>query len=117
MNVQHNCARNKCQLSASNFVRQERQLTTQTRQAILHLNPADLVLNTARMRDSVFISVFRKKPTLNGVAEVENAILEGATKEIHARKETVRGVGQQGRGRGRGQMRGHAQPQRRGGIS
>ncbi|KAJ6474054.1 hypothetical protein C8R47DRAFT_1076489 [Mycena vitilis] len=60
VNVQHNCLDNKCGPTGSRFVFQEREKTAQTRAEIVHTqNPADLVLNTAQMRDAVHLQRFR----------------------------------------------------------
>ncbi|KAI0782791.1 hypothetical protein C8Q75DRAFT_727224, partial [Abortiporus biennis] len=83
VNVQHNCAANKCKSTASHTIRQERETTTQSQPRIRHLNSGDLLLNTAQMRNSIHLQSFRiQAPILNQ----EQAILEGATREIKQRK-------------------------------
>lgn len=57
MNVQHNCAGNHCDASGSELVWQERE-EHGTRQAIHHKNPDDIFLNTAKMRDAIYVQQF-----------------------------------------------------------
>ncbi|KAF8504146.1 hypothetical protein JB92DRAFT_2563402, partial [Gautieria morchelliformis] len=52
INAQHNCAGNKCTLSATHPIRQEREDTTSTAPAVHHINPAQMVINLTQMRDA-----------------------------------------------------------------
>ncbi|KAG6835924.1 hypothetical protein H0H93_013289 [Arthromyces matolae] len=100
----------------------ERQITSQTRMAVSHNNPHDIVLNTAQMRDSFYLGIFRKQPEHRTEVEKDNMILEASTREIDCRKERGdqqsrahgrgRGLGVgRGRGRGRGGRGGHLEEQ------
>jgi hypothetical protein len=103
-NVQHRCAEHLCQTSGSTFIQQERHVTTLTKPALSHKNPGDLILNTARMRDSALFTQFRKSDFFNAM-DMETSILQGATNEINMRKATQT---ESMSGRGRGQQRAHA---------
>ncbi|KAI0311058.1 hypothetical protein OF83DRAFT_1046293, partial [Amylostereum chailletii] len=52
INVQHNCAAEKYDTSAHVRIRYERDLSTQTRPAVRHYMPTNLLLNTAQMRSA-----------------------------------------------------------------
>ncbi|PBK79410.1 hypothetical protein ARMGADRAFT_1049148 [Armillaria gallica] len=66
VNVQHDCSRNDCTPDASVPIFQERQQTDKVHRRIRHRNPADIVLNTAQMRDAVHVQPFRRpSPALN----------------------------------------------------
>ena len=84
MNVQHRCYDHGCKASGVEYIYQERQVTTQTRHVIEHINPLDRVLNTARMRDAVQLDAFRF-PIDPASILFTNAILEGAQKEFDSR--------------------------------
>ncbi|KAH7917686.1 hypothetical protein BV22DRAFT_1025949, partial [Leucogyrophana mollusca] len=58
VNVQHNCAANRCNLSASRPAFQERERQVEAAVAVRHFHTDDLVLNTAKMRDAKFIQTF-----------------------------------------------------------
>lgn len=58
MNVQHNCARNKCGLTGHRVIVQERHETDQYEPIIQHKNPEDVVINTGQMRDAHWVQQF-----------------------------------------------------------
>ncbi|KAG1724109.1 uncharacterized protein EDB91DRAFT_1063018 [Suillus paluster] len=62
VNVQHNCAANRCNLSSSRPVFLEREHQVEGTQAVRHNDDRteDLILNMAKMRDAKFISKFRE---------------------------------------------------------
>ncbi|EFI26599.1 hypothetical protein CC1G_15371 [Coprinopsis cinerea okayama7 len=62
VNVQHNCAQNRCDLSKSRIVRMEREDTTQTEPETRHRNVDDRVLNISKIRDARFLRKFLPKP-------------------------------------------------------
>ncbi|KAI0737866.1 hypothetical protein BC629DRAFT_1687266 [Irpex lacteus] len=62
VNVQHNCANNGCDLSDTRTVYLEREQQAERAAAVHHLNPDDLVLNTAKMRDARFVQTFAISP-------------------------------------------------------
>ncbi|KAH7911093.1 hypothetical protein BJ138DRAFT_1151546 [Hygrophoropsis aurantiaca] len=62
VNVQHNCAAHNCDLSASRPVFLERERQAEEGRAVRHYEIDDIVLNTAKMRDAKYISMFRKSP-------------------------------------------------------
>ena len=112
MNVQHNCHQNHCTDSGHENVLQERQPTNVRRRAIVHSNTTDLILNTAQMRDTVWMGPLRQSIRAAAAHEVlETSIYQGVQAEIDKRKELGtpgnedsprgRGRGQRGRGGGR----------------
>jgi len=100
VNTQHDCHRNGCQTSGIRYVYQERIRTDITTPVVEHLiNPDDLILNTAQMRDAVHLQKFRIPSTpLNE----EIVIHESVARAIDQRKVAgERASGSRG-GRGRG---------------
>ncbi|KAJ6462550.1 hypothetical protein C8R45DRAFT_841581 [Mycena sanguinolenta] len=87
VNVQHNCMDNKCGPTGSRPVFQERERTDQSRAQIVHSqNPADLVLNTAQMRDARYLQRFRiNTPQL----DPETVIYQSAINEVAAQRNTA----------------------------
>lgn len=84
MNIQHNCADNKCNTLGSRPVYQERQLTEQTRPAVSHIRTTDdLVLNTAQMRDAIHLQHFRVS---SDTLDVDHIIHQSAIKELASLK-------------------------------
>ncbi|KAK7027593.1 hypothetical protein R3P38DRAFT_2526141, partial [Favolaschia claudopus] len=60
VNVQHNCSVQGCGATGFRYVYQERERSNETRPVIVHAGlPADLVLNTAQMRDAVNLQPYR----------------------------------------------------------
>ncbi|KAK7027831.1 hypothetical protein R3P38DRAFT_3315357 [Favolaschia claudopus] len=84
VNVQHNCLDNRCATTTSVPVFQERVKTSQTAARVAHTeNVDDIVLNTAQMRDAVYLQQYR----INSVQmDVDRVITESAAKQIDARK-------------------------------
>ncbi|CAK5277165.1 unnamed protein product [Mycena citricolor] len=84
VNVQHNCIKYKCDTSGSVPVYQERVKTTQTQAQIHHRGDRDdVVLNTAQMRDALYLQTFRiDAPPPN----LEMVVHESAAKEISLRQ-------------------------------
>ena len=108
MNTQHNCHRYGCGATGSRQVYQERTLTQSTSSIVEHLqNPADQILNTAQMRDALYVQKHRINSTqLNP----DTLIQEAAAKAIDARKlasaaSALIDSSSRGRGRGRGSGR------------
>lgn len=64
INAQHNCARNKCTLTAPRSQRVERETVESASLGVDHVNPTDLILNTAKMRDAKYIQLFAYNPDL-----------------------------------------------------
>ncbi|KAJ6548283.1 hypothetical protein B0H10DRAFT_1644577, partial [Mycena sp. CBHHK59/15] len=52
VNIQHNCADNKCWSTWTRVIFNEREKTSQHALAIEHLSKSDLIVNTAQMRDA-----------------------------------------------------------------
>lgn len=65
VNVQHNCARNRCELSGRRMVHQEREETTQSIPTVNHNNTKDMILNTGQMRDAKWIQWFALRPPVH----------------------------------------------------
>jgi hypothetical protein len=55
VNVQHNCPPNGCNLTGTQPILEEREDTGRTAPAVHHINPNDIVLNLAQMRDSALL--------------------------------------------------------------
>ncbi|KIJ57691.1 hypothetical protein HYDPIDRAFT_44970, partial [Hydnomerulius pinastri MD-312] len=83
VNVQHNCAANGCTDTAFITVREEREATSKTEKRIEHRSLDDLVLNTAQMRDAIYVQQFRIQAQQ---LDREQAIHAGAAAEIEAQK-------------------------------
>ncbi|KAH9036305.1 hypothetical protein EDB85DRAFT_1862292, partial [Lactarius pseudohatsudake] len=81
VNVQHRCYNHECKASGVEYIYQERQVTTQTRHVIEHINPSDRVLNTCRMRDTAQLDTFRFQIDPTSILFTD-AILEGAQKDF-----------------------------------
>ncbi|KAI0754107.1 hypothetical protein C8Q80DRAFT_346349 [Daedaleopsis nitida] len=83
VNVQHNCAGHGCDDSGTMPMFQERErVDTSTRAAIRHIEPQDIMLNTAQMRDAKHVQVFRITPN---PLERDYAVFAGAKAEIDTR--------------------------------
>jgi hypothetical protein len=84
VNVQHNCAANKCTNNGRQFIRQERETTIQTRAHIQHINEDDVILNTTQQRSAELISQFRVEvPPIDR----KKAIHDGAAAKIADQKQ------------------------------
>ncbi|KAI9438663.1 hypothetical protein H4582DRAFT_2076295 [Lactarius indigo] len=94
VNVQHRCYNHGCKASGVEYIYQERQVTTQTRRVIEHINPSDCVLNTARMRDAMQLDTFRFQIDPTSILFTD-AILEGWEQEL-SQEDYYRWLGQIG---------------------
>ncbi|KAJ7658765.1 hypothetical protein DFH06DRAFT_936718, partial [Mycena polygramma] len=56
VNIQHNCADNKCTLTHSQVVYQERGKTAERSLALQHFDPDDRIVNTGQMRDAELLA-------------------------------------------------------------
>lgn len=75
VNVQHNCAANKCNLSSTRAVFLEREDSGKQEPVVHHRNPEDRVLNTSKLRDAQFIQKFVfQPPELNRVDVIHDAV-------------------------------------------
>ncbi|KAI5990253.1 hypothetical protein EDD15DRAFT_2453804 [Pisolithus albus] len=83
INVQHNCAGNKCTRSSTISIYEEREKTAKTMRRIEHRNPTDLVLNIAQMRNAIHMQQFRTQ-----VQQMDRdwAIHTGAAAELNAQR-------------------------------
>ncbi|KAJ3764943.1 hypothetical protein FB446DRAFT_655945, partial [Lentinula raphanica] len=83
VNIQHNCAANHCDMSATRAVYQERERTEHTIPRTHHYRLEDLVLNTNQMTSAIYIQQLR-----HTIAPLdrEQAILTGAAREIAEQK-------------------------------
>ncbi|KAJ6616937.1 hypothetical protein B0H10DRAFT_1798409, partial [Mycena sp. CBHHK59/15] len=71
VNVQHNCADNKCPVGRSKKVYQEREETSERALAVNHSSKTDWVINTGQMRDAAVLDTFRFKPqTLDSISHL-----------------------------------------------
>lgn len=105
-NVQHQCHSHRCVASGSEVIYQERQATNQTRAALVHNTPEDLLLNTARMHDAAHFS-WHRFPIDIASLNINLAIMNGAQQEVDSRKRiNLSGRGLLGRGRANGRARG-----------
>ncbi|KAJ7794480.1 hypothetical protein B0H14DRAFT_2621851 [Mycena olivaceomarginata] len=62
VNIQHNCADNKCRSTRSRVILNEREKTSERSLAVEHLSKSDLIINTAQMRDAAALNTFRWCP-------------------------------------------------------
>ncbi|KAI0825275.1 hypothetical protein BC628DRAFT_1320341 [Trametes gibbosa] len=84
VNVQHNCAKNFCRVTAHRAIYQEREKTSMTRLAIAHAgDPQDIMLNTFQMRNARYVQTLAVK--IDSINR-EEAILAGARDEIDTQK-------------------------------
>ncbi|KAI0723525.1 hypothetical protein C8Q76DRAFT_614464 [Earliella scabrosa] len=117
VNVQHNCDARGCTDSGSRRTREERLLTNKTTTMVEHNVPLDdLLLNTAQMRDALYVQPFRiASPDLNS----DEITMVAVQREILGRKAASAQLRQQiavsGRARGTGSRGGRgSHGQRRG---
>ncbi len=90
----------------SEIIYQERHATNQRWAAIMHDNPEDLLLNTARMHDASHFSRHRIPIDIASL-DLNLAIMNGAQQEVDSRKwANVSGRGLLGRGRAGNRGRG-----------
>ncbi|KAF9233611.1 hypothetical protein BU15DRAFT_66415, partial [Melanogaster broomeanus] len=61
VNVQHNCAANSCTDAAFATVYEEREATSKKGKRMEHRSLDDVVLNTAQMRDAIYVQQFRMR--------------------------------------------------------
>lgn len=83
MNAQHNCSEHHCGTANTRNVYQEREKTAQTRPVVSHIMPQDVVLNTAQMRDAVYVQKFRQR---SATLDAEQLITESAAREVVTQK-------------------------------
>lgn len=109
MNTQHDCHRNGCQTSGICYVYQERIRTDITTPVVEHLiNPNDLILNTAQMRDAVHLQKFRIPSTpLNKEIVIQESVARAIDQRKMAGERASGSCG--GRGQGRGGQGGRGQ--------
>jgi len=103
VNVQHHCHTHNCAASGSEVVYQERQATAQMRPIVVHNNPNDLIMSTARIHDAAHFDLLRAH--INPSFNTGLAIVEGAQQVIDARKHQSNQVGRGLLGRSRGGSR------------
>ncbi|KAI0258001.1 hypothetical protein BC834DRAFT_964009 [Gloeopeniophorella convolvens] len=89
VNVQHRCLANGCKASGSEHMYQERIAVGHTRAAVEHINPGDLILNTAQMRNAAHVDMFRFRAEPTAV-DLDNAVLSGVRNEIDTQKQLAR---------------------------
>ncbi|KAJ7177170.1 hypothetical protein C8R46DRAFT_989326 [Mycena filopes] len=78
INIQHNCADNKCRTARTRVVLREREATAERALAIEHLVQSDLIVNTAQMRDAASLAAFRWVPNPLNTANIVQAAAEAA---------------------------------------
>ncbi|KAJ7475625.1 hypothetical protein B0H11DRAFT_2427303 [Mycena galericulata] len=83
VNIQHNCADNKCRASRSKKIYQEREETSERALEVDHHSKTDRVLNTGQMRDAAILQAFcvRPQPLIR-----DDIIRAAAELEFEARK-------------------------------
>ncbi|KAJ3989861.1 hypothetical protein F5890DRAFT_1561385 [Lentinula detonsa] len=88
LNSQHHCHGNNCHIARVREVReQEREKVHMTVDKYVHLNPLDMVLNTAQMRDYAQILPFTYMPP---ILDRSTSIKKGAEREMNAPKSSTR---------------------------
>jgi hypothetical protein len=83
VNTQHNCSEHNCGTEKTRHVYQERERTDQTRPVVVHRAPADVVLNTAQMRDAIHVQKFRHRSVS---LDADQIITASAAREVIAQK-------------------------------
>lgn len=83
VNVQHNCSHHNCGTADTHTIYQEREKTDQTRSAVSHIAPHDIVLNMAQMRDAIHVQKYRLHP---GTLNADTIITQSAAREVAAQK-------------------------------
>ena len=82
-NVLHNCADNKCDVTAFWAKKQERLDTDILIPAVSHIQPDDLVLNCVKMRDFIYTQEF----CIDGVLPNQSECIHlGSIQELSARR-------------------------------
>ena len=98
VNTQHNCARNQCSTTLTKKVHQEREKTQTLEPELNHLNPKDLLLNSAQMWSSHYVQNFHKSPL---PLDCEMAIHKGAAREVEIGRAKDAKKGKRGNGKGK----------------
>ncbi|KAJ6607826.1 hypothetical protein B0H10DRAFT_2166716 [Mycena sp. CBHHK59/15] len=70
VNVQHNCADNKCRTTRTRVVLAEREKTSQRELAVEHITGSDLIVNVGQMRDAATLDPFRFTPNALITADI-----------------------------------------------
>ena len=84
VNVQHNCRANKCSFSATRSIFQEREEFKNKAKDVVHINPDDIILNCAKMRDQRYVGIFKvEAASLDQISSIR----EGAEREISTRNQ------------------------------
>lgn len=109
VNTQHNCAKSKCGPTSHRPIYQERHQTQERRSIIEHnVNPDNRVLNTAQMRDVIYLQKYRLS---SESLDADTVIHQSAANELQAARQKaaedaaasgVGAAGQPQRGRGHG---------------
>ncbi|KAJ7020784.1 hypothetical protein C8F04DRAFT_1213983 [Mycena alexandri] len=61
VNIQHNCADNKCRTTRTRVIYNEREETSQRALNVEHFFESDLIVNTAQMRDAALLDDFHRQ--------------------------------------------------------
>ncbi|KAG8922830.1 hypothetical protein FRC02_011569, partial [Tulasnella sp. 418] len=106
-NVQHNCQAFGCEANATVPIMEEREVSGRTRDAVRHIIPegsrTQWILNTAKMRDAIYVQKFRHPPS---ELDRDFAIQEGVVREIAQAKETRAKEQSQKKGGSKGRSKG-----------
>ncbi|KAF8139364.1 hypothetical protein K438DRAFT_2117929, partial [Mycena galopus ATCC 62051] len=62
VNIQHNCADNKCRSTRTKAIFNEREQISDRALAVEHVSPSDLIINTGQMRDAASLNSLRWVP-------------------------------------------------------
>ncbi|KAJ6609141.1 hypothetical protein B0H10DRAFT_1954878 [Mycena sp. CBHHK59/15] len=89
VNIQHNCADNKCQCTRSRVVLNEQDKTSERALAIQHTSDGDFIVNTAQMRDAAALDPFRFTPNALITANVIRVAAEKAFADRQRQKKSV----------------------------
>lgn len=95
MNIQHNCAANGCGATGHRPVYQERRRTEHTVPAVVHnRRPDDLMLNTAQMRDAIYLQRFRIS---SESLDMDDIVHQSAVREFNSSKKPAKESTSQGK--------------------
>ncbi|KAJ7780683.1 hypothetical protein DFH07DRAFT_910197 [Mycena maculata] len=89
VNIQHNCADNKCRTTRTRVILNEREKTSERGLEVEHLSKSDLIINTAQMRDAAALNAFRWKPSPLVTANIIQLAAEKAHSDRQKQKKST----------------------------
>ncbi|KAJ6631547.1 hypothetical protein B0H10DRAFT_1772594, partial [Mycena sp. CBHHK59/15] len=90
VNVQHNCADNKCRTTRTRVVLAEREKTSQRELAVEHITGSDLIVNVGQMRDAATLDPFRFTPNALITADIIRSSAEQSFADRQKQKKNAK---------------------------